>query len=487
MCSIHAVARAAVAFLVLFAGPSASLAGPSGAQLVPGSATDVPPELARIGHIVVIFEENRSFDNLFGHFPGADGLDNAGPAALQVDRKGIPYTTLPPVIDPGARPQAADPRFPADLPNAPFRTNAFVSLAQTTPDMIHAFYQEQLQIDHGRMDRFVAWSNAASLVMGWYDISATQQWRLAQEYALGDRMFHSAFGGSFLNHAFLVASRPFEWKDAPERLRTDRSVDPYLSYSVQPQGAPERLRARLDGNGALLLDGQVTPDGYAVNTLRSVYLHAPGDTDASLLLPPQTMPHIGDRLDAKAISWAWYSGGYADAIAGRPDRLFQFHHQPLAYFQDLAPGTPEQHAHLKDYTDLLADIEADRLPSVVFYKPIGAWNLHPGYASIADGDAHLGALVAKLQASPAWQDMLILVTYDENGGQWDHVAPPRRDRWGPGTRIPLLAIGPTVKRGFVDHTPYDFGSILHTITLRFGAEPVGDADRFAYPMVNLLQ
>ena len=459
MRSVRSAAWAAFSFSVVVA-----LAVPARAQYLPSIAAQVPPELARIGHVVVIFEENRSFDNLFGHFPGADGLAHAGAAATQVDRNGIPYATLPPVLDPGVKPPAPDPRFPENLPNGPFRIDGYVSMQQKTPDMIHAFYQEQLQIDHGRMDRYVAWSNAASLVMGWYDAAETQQWRLAREYALGDRMFHSAFGGSFLNHAFLVCSCAFEWKEAPEALR-----------------------ARFDSDGKLLRDGPVTPDGYAVNTSRSVYLHAPADTDPALLVPPQTMPHIGDRLDAKGVGWAWYSGGYADAAAGRPDKLFQFHHQPLAYFKDLAPGTPAQQTHLKDYADLLADIEADRLPAVAFYKPIGALNLHPGYASVSDGDAHLAELVTKLQASPAWQDMLILVTYDENGGQWDHVAPPRRDRWGPGTRIPLLAIGPTVKRGFVDHTPYDFGSILRTITLRFGADPVADADRFAYPMVNLLQ
>ena len=83
--------------------------------------------------------------------------------------------------------------------------------------------------------------------------------------------------------------------------------------------------------------------------------------------------------------------------------------------------------------------------------------------------------------------MLILITWDENGGQWDHVPPPRRDRWGPGTRIPLIAVGPTVKRGYIDHTPYDFGSILRTIELRFGLDPLDDPDRNAYPMRNLLQ
>ena len=100
------------------------------------------------------------------------------------------------------------------------------------------------------------------------------------------------------------------------------------------------------------------------------------------------------------------------------------------------------------------DIEQNALPQVVFYKPIGQYNLHPGYTNVTDGDKHLAELVMKLQASAAYRDMLILITWDENGGHWDHVPPPRRDRWGPGTRIPLIAVGPTVKRGYIDRTPY---------------------------------
>jgi phospholipase C len=67
------------------------------------------------------------------------------------------------------------------------------------------------------------------------------------------------------------------------------------------------------------------------------------------------------------------------------------------------------------------------------------------------------------------------------------VAPPKRDQWGPGTRIPLIAIGPTVKRHFIDHTTYDFGSILRTIELRFGAAPLAAPDADANPMTNLLE
>ncbi|MBN9560662.1 MAG: acid phosphatase [Alphaproteobacteria bacterium] len=441
-----------------------------GAMLASGMAPlawgqpTAPDPLAKIGHIVVIFEENRSFDTLFGDFPGANGRANAGDSALQVDADGKPYTTLPAVIDTSKKPPAIDPRFPAQLSNAPFNIGAFVPENQETGDLVHRFYQEQMQINGGAMNRFAGVSDAAGLAMGYYDMRGTHLWRLAREFTLGDAMFHSAFGGSFLNHTFLVCSCALRWPEAPSKIV-----------------------AQVDANGRMVKDGQVTPDGYAVNTSQSVYLHNPKYTDESLLVPPQTMPHIGDRLDAKGIAWKWYSGGYDNAMAGHPDKLFQYHHQPLAYFKDLAPGTPAQRAHLQDYTDFVRDIEQNTLPPVVFYKPIGEFNLHPGYADVTDGDEHLGAIVAKLQASPAYADMMIIITSDENGGLWDHVAPPRRDKWGPGTRIPLIVVGPTVKRGYVDHTPYDFGSILRTIEVRFGVEPVAEPDANAYPMRNMLQ
>ena len=420
--------------------------------------------LAQIGHIVVIFEENRSFDSMFGRFPGANGLANAADEAIQIDADGKPYKYLPTVINSNLKPPGPDKRFPAQLPNRPFKINGYVSLDDDTGDMIHAFYQEQMQINGGAMNCYAQVSNAKGLVMGHFDTSKTNLWRIARQFTLGDAMFHSAFGGSFLNHAFLVCSCAFKWPNAPEAIV-----------------------AKLDANGNMVKDGQVTPDGYAVNTSRSVYLHAPTDTDPAKLVPPQTMPHIGDRLDAKGIPWKWYAGGYDNAMAGHPDPLFEFHHQPLQYFQDLAPGTPAQKAHLQDYKDLVRDIQQNTLPQVVFYKPIGQYDEHPGYTNIADGDRHLGELVSMLKKSPAYKDMLIIITYDENGGAWDHVAPPRRDRWGPGTRIPLVFVGPTVKRGYVDHTPYDLNSILRTLELRFELEPLTDADANAYPMRNVLR
>jgi phospholipase C len=317
-----------------------------------------------------------SFDNLFGKFPGANGLANAGDKSIQVGPDGKSYKFLPTTMNTNLKPPNVDKRFPTQLPNRPFQINRFVSLNDDSGDLTNGFYQEKLQINDGAMNRYADVSTAKGLAMGYFDISGTYQWKLAKQFTLGDAMFHSAFGGSFLNHAFLVCSCAFRWPNASAAMV-----------------------ARLDADGNMVKDGQVTPDGYAVNTSRSVYLHAPNDTDQSKLVPPQTMPHIGDRLDAKNISWKWYSGGYDDAMAGHPDTRFQFHHQPLQYFQNLAPGTPAQKAHLQDYKDFVHDIEQNTLPQVAFHKPIGQYNLHPGYTNVTDGDRHLADLMMKLQGS----------------------------------------------------------------------------------------
>jgi len=105
---------------------------------------------------------------------------------------------------------------------------------------------------------------------------------------------------------------------------------------------------------------------------------------------------------------------------------------------------------------------------VTFYKPQGNLNEHPGYTDVMSGDRHLHEVIEHLEKSKQWPHMLVLVIYDENGGFWDHVAPPKADRWGPGSRIPALIVSPFAKMGTVDHTLYDTTAPLRFITKRFG-------------------
>ena len=88
--------------------------------------------------------------------------------------------------------------------------------------------------------------------------------------------------------------------------------------------------------------------------------------------------------------------------------------------------------------------------------------------------------------SPVWSDVLIIAAYDENGGRWDHVAPPVVDRWGPGTRVPAIIISPFAKRGFIDHTRYDTTSILRLIERRWRLQPLSTRDASAADLSNAL-
>ncbi len=231
----------------------------------------------------------------------------------------------------------------------------------------------------------------------------------------------------------------------------------------------------------------MTPDGYAVNTLYSVYSPHPPDADPARLLPPQMMSTIGDRLNDKGISWAWYSGGWNEALVGKYDRAFQFHHQPFAYFKNYGDGTEGRKKHLKDEDDLIGDIEKGTLPAVAFYKPVGEENEHPGYANVASGDDKVADIIERIRKSPAWTNTAIIVTYDENGGFWDHVAPPRLDRWGPGVRVPTVIVSPLAKRGFIDHTIYDTTSILALIERRFDLPPLAERDAKANGLANAFE
>jgi LPXTG-motif cell wall-anchored protein len=418
--------------------------------------------LEKINHVIVIYQENRSFDSLYGSFPGADGLANAGDAVKQVDKTGKPYATLPQPINSNLKPSGPDTRFPANLPVQPFDISQFVPADQKTGDMVHRFYQEQYQIDGGKMDKYVAWTDAAGLVMGHYNAVNMPEGRLAQQYTLADHFFHAAFGGSFLNHFWLVCACTPVWPNAPAAIV-----------------------AQVDSNGVMTKDGQVTPDGFAVNTSFTVNTPHPSNvTDPTRLVPNQTMPNIGDRLSEKNVSWAWYSGGWNDALAGHADPLFQFHHQPFVFFQNYADGTAAKKVHLKDEQDFFADLKGNNLPAVVFIKPLGPDNEHPGYASLARGQQHVADLVSAVQNSAYWKDTAIIVTYDEHGGAWDHVAPPNGDRWGPGSRVPAIVISPYAKRGFVDHTTYDTTSILKLIETRWNLAALGSRDAAANDLTN---
>jgi len=470
-------------------GSGSAPAASVGAHELPAEALDA---LLRqhIQQVVVLYAENRSFNNLFAHFPGlAQPLkDLASPEYQQRDRDGTLLTTLPPIWG-GLAPQAQtvdhrlyqiDEQAITGLPNQPFalRTPDGAPLPHglVTRDLVHRFYENQLQINGGRNDGFVAWGNTGAMVMGHYADTAInlRLWQLARQYTLCDNFFMGAFGGSFLNHQYLVAAQPPFYPHADQgpgkfQIAVVQGEDP---TGIHPKLADDSPASAMQGRSKFASPDVLTPDFWAVNTIGPAYApaftHDPknpqlADAASPTTLPPQEHLTIGDALSEASIDWAWYAGGWQLALEGHGDNdshtfpaspAFQIHHQPFNYFRQFAPGTPARQQHLRDAgigetastNQFIAAIEAD----------------------VEAGDRHLAGIVDALQKSPQWPHMLVVITVDENGGWWDHVAPPKGDRWGPGSRVPALIVSPFAKRGFVDHTIYDTGSILRFITRRFG-------------------
>ncbi len=482
------------------------------------------PNYADIQTVVVIYAENRSFDNLYGIFPGANGLAKASRTAItQLDRDGKPMRGLPAVWG-GIASKVTDgaPVAPVTLTqgqtatylnrfNHPYQVSALYrngsladndSLSYTNRDLYHRFYENQMQINHGANNMFAAWADSGGMTMGYFTPNPQEMplWQWAHQYVLADNFFQGAFGGSFLNHFFLIcACAPRYGHDG---INPAGGANPTVS-AVEPDGvtltlAPNAPASALDGPPVFKLSGNLTPDFYAINTMMPPYPPSGNaepttppqqtvDLKSATTLTPQTEATIGDLLTQAKVDWAYYSGAWDFAAshppfaAGRSKASpnFQYHHQPFNYFAAFDPATPEgkanREAHLLDagvVTDpttlpdsrFLSDIRAGKLPPVTFYKPQGSVNEHAAYANISDGDRHIAAVLTALKTSPQWKHMLVVVTYDEFGGWWDHVAPPKADRFGPGTRIPAIIISPYAKKGTVDHTQYDTTSILRFIT-----------------------
>lgn len=504
---------------------------------------------AKIKRVVVIYEENHSFDNLYGGWEGVNGLANATAAEkTQLNQAGTPFTCLmqidvnltSPPLGTECTDTTTGTSFTSHFTNAPFAIDDYITPTDTTcpppaqafsfpngvkkgaglpggctRDLVHEFYQEQYQLNGGQQNHYVIGSDSIGTTMGHYNTKALPIYtylhaRSHPSYVIEDNFFQAAFGGSFLNHQYLIAAQPPTYPNAPASLHSiiDSNGMPVKYPLYNPTGPV--LRGPLTVVCPSPVANRACGD-YAVNTMQPT--SQPSGTFGAKL-PPQTNATIGDRLTAKGVDWAWYSGGWSNAagevngpgwtngagpncsdpnaIAGSPyplcpDYDFQFHHQPFVYYANYAVGAPGR-SHLQDEVAFqqLATGSASscKLKPVSFIKPLGEENEHPGYASESAGSDHLVALLKSIEGSACAKDTMVIVAYDEFGGQWDHVAPPGQagnpgphDQFGPGTRIAALVIAPNLVRPFsVDHAQHDTTSILATLEHHFGVAPLSTRD-----------
>jgi acid phosphatase len=546
--------------------------------LAPATATSAVPDKGPLGtfkHLVVIYEENHSFDNLYGNWGSVGGVHVVGRSdataahTTQISQAGAAYAclmqrdvnlTAPSPLTTTCGPETvtlgdgSTVTYPSHFTNAPFNIDTYIPASATTcpdrdhlfsfpngilngsgqglpggctRDLVHRFYQEQYQLNGGQMNRYVTGSDSTGTTMGYYDTTQLPLYEYlhangAPRYVIADHFFQAAFGGSFLNHQYLIAAAapivdPADYSPVGGRVHAVLAPDgfptnayPLYKASPAPSDGPITQECGLTTTVAGLACGN-----HGVNTLLPWYqptgafapkIHPIDDTTTAMT--------IGDRLSDAGVSWAWYAGGWDDAAGnttGRgwtgtastcgpnsapagadgngqnagfpycPDKSFQQHHQPFAYFARYAPGQPDR-AHLQDEQDFMHSVSSGTLPQVSFVKPLGVENEHPGYASEPNGSDHLVDLIQAVVNGPQAGNTLIVVTYDEFGGQWDHVSPPGlgtsgvHDAFGPGTRIPAILIARSMTSSTVDHTVYDTTSIMRTIEEQYGLTPVASRD-----------
>ncbi len=349
-----------------------------------------------IKHVISLMQENHSFDNYFGSYPGADGI----PArTCMAERLG--------------KPRGACVK--------PFRIGN-----RATEDLNHSSDIFRAQYHGGRMDGFVAAISRATgrtgaQTMGHYDDrDIPYYWNVADNYTLFDRFFTSAHGGSVSNHMFWVTATPGNTK------------------------------------------GETIPEkGF-------------GD-----------LPTIFDRLEAKGVSWKFYVQNYDPRITFRAkvlgDRGSQIVWVPLLDYARYIDD-PKLFAHIVPIEQYYEDLRRGTLPAVSYIAPSGSSEHPPG--SIKSGETFVRTMINALMQSSAWSTSAFTWTYDDWGGWYDHVKPPRVDRFGYGFRAPALLVSPYSKRGYVSHKTLDFTSILKFIEDNWRLEPLASRDRRAQSIAD---
>ena len=451
----------------------------------------------KVKHIVVIYQENWSFDGLYGFYPGADNLVSAGVHYNQYNcRTGDatqPFVFPLPYFQ--EEHQVPMRELPADFitPSRPYPLDSIgVDNLKHTGDLVHRFVSEPYQIHDGKMDCFASYSDNPGLVLSYYNATELPEGKLAQRFTMCDHFFHSAFGGSYLNHMWLVAAKTPQWPLHKKPVPSAPFLLPYEKAQMRVQ------QGQMNGNGILF---HISEKGYLDTTAQAYY---PVNTIYSeQLIPyftkansPKIMPlladsTIADRLNEKHISWAWFAGGWdkRNDSAYCKAASFQYHHQPFAYFERTADAP-----NLQDEEQFIALLkQSAAIPQVSFIKPVGRYNEHPSYASLLEGQQHIQELVQAIIDSKYFNETLIIIAYDENGGRWDHVAPPNnpKDGWGPGTRVPAILVSPwsqtpAGQKPKIDRTVYETVSILKTIELLFDLRPLTERDKDAKPMIESL-
>src|SRR2546423_1678704 len=471
------------------------------AALVTGSAVgargNTPPgqdtgAITPIQHLVVIFQENVSFDHYFATYPIA-----ANPPGEPAFTSSLETPSVNGLNEPLNAPNNPNSAQPFRLDRSQYETC----------DQGHGYADEQRAFDAGLMDRFVEtvgrgagtcqdYGHGPGLVMGYYDgNTVTALWNYAQTYAMSDNSYGTVFGPSSPGAINLVSGQTHG--AGPPALAPPFGVD--------------------TANGTMIGDPQ--PTGDLCTTRENVTM---------------TGTNIGNLLNAKGVTWGWFQGGFRDCAqshankAGVVSKDYIPHHEPFQYYASTAnpahlpPSSPDmigrtdQANHQYDLTDFSTALDTQNLPAVTFLKAPAYQDGHANYSDPLDEQEFVVSTINRLENTPYWNDLAVVVMYDDSDGWYDHQMSPivnqsqdplndaldgatcgmrpekvmggYEDRCGYGPRQPLLVISPYAKSNFVDHSTTDQTSVLRFIEDNWQTGRIGDVsfDAKAGSIMNML-
>ena len=439
------------------------------------------------------------------------------------------YDTLPQPYASGAFGQqqgVPDARFPANLPNGPFQITHHVSYGAHTGDPTHRFYQMWQQVNGGKSDMFV-WvashtgpgpSNPYPLApdhtfqggeaMGFYNIAsgdAPYFKYLAEHYAIADNYHQPIMGGTAANYLALATadvsfytqqgqpgkppSKQIENPDAQQGTNNWYTEDGYRGGTYVK--CADLTNAGVVGIRKFLKnlpyqafnDGNCAADTYYMVNNMDPSFSPLGEllpqTPQQTLMPPLSIPHIGDAMTKGGVSWKWYSGGRNDGK--KTDKEYCGMCDTPTFFTSTMTG-PDK-AKLVDLAQFYVDIKDEKtFPSVSVIAPYDSISGHPGYAMTTSFEELVKDVVDRVQTNPAmWNNTAIFVTFDEGGGYYDSGYIQFIDFFGDGPRVPLIAISKYARHGAVDHTYYDHASISKFIERNWSLPPISKRSRDNLP------
>ena len=431
-----------------------------------------------IKHVVVIFDENNSFDHYFATYPNA--LNPPG------DPQFIPLPNTPVV-------NGLTPALIANNPNStkPFRLSRS---AQTLCDNDNHYADEQNAYHGGLLDKFPESTNGSGCPtgsnMGYYDgNTVTALWNYAQHFAMSDNFFDTEFGTTVMGHLNLISGQTHQ------------------------TGPVSNLKGKI-ANGSIIANVEA------------------GFDDCTGAVPiGMTSKNIGDLLNAAGVTWGWFYDSFARTGANADgtavcSSVYNSHYDPFQYYTSTANphhlppssaamiGQTDQANHQYDLRDFWNAVIYGTLPAVSFIKFQSADTGHPSDSAALAEQRYLVDTINALQSLAEWDSMAILITYDDSDGWYDHVMPPivnqsndagndtlmgssgmcgtpasgaYLDRCGYGSRLPFLVISPFAKQNFVDSSVNDLTSILRLIEDNWSLGRLGDQsfDAMAGSILNM--